>query len=452
MKSWPYSTSLAIQLFNSVDLARNQGGVLAEHMAIESSALFNPKVLRNLIRGETQKGVAPPQEARDRILFWIDQLERGVLHKVTESTAEQTFNSEIFGTVLGYEQIGQAVEATLLPKRTGQNAKHTPDFVLGRFDLTGGVEEWAAVGEIKNAATDLDRPQISRKNKETPVEQGFRYAAHGRPGVEWIIVSNFQEIRLYRNGFADASHRWLMKDLKDPDIFLQFYLLLRPEGLLNIGGIGFANRMFSVSIAAGKDLTDGFYGLYQRVQAELVSHLLTEPASQTMTLKELYEKAHKLLNRVLFIAFCEDHPAGLLPRNTLRSTLDRARASHAPNSYWTDIKLLFDALNRGQAIGGVAYNAFNGGLFAHDPYFDAVILPNSLFEKRFRAGKGRKQSNEISGIFGFETYDFADDLNALDIVRRNFPSVERAIRMQRSWSDHVTTFPTKIEFYTVNFG
>jgi hypothetical protein len=253
-------------------------------MAIGALPLFNAKVLKNLIKAEVKKGSSPPPTARQRILFWIDQLERGVLHRVTESTAEQTFNNEIFGTVLGYQQIGQAVECTLLPKRTGQNTRHTPDFVLGRFDLTAGIEAWAAVGEIKSAACDLDQPQISRKNKETPVEQGFRYAINGRPGVEWIIVSNFREVRLYRNGFANACHRWEMADLKDESSFLQFYLLLRPEGLLNIGGPGLANRLYVASIAAGKDLTEGFYGLYRHVQTELVAHLLTEPVSQALSL------------------------------------------------------------------------------------------------------------------------------------------------------------------------
>lgn len=404
-------------------------------MAIGILPLFNAKVLKNLIKAEVKKNCSsPPPTARQRILFWIDQLERGALHKVTESTAEQTFNNEIFGTVLGYEQIGQAVECTLLPKRTGHNTKHTPDFVIGRFDLTAGIEAWSAVGEIKSASCDLDQPQVSRKNKETPVEQGFRYAINGRPGVEWVIVSNFREVRLYRNGFANACHRWEMADLKDESQFLEFYLLLRPDGLLNIGGPGLANRLYAASIAAGKDLTEGFYGLYRHVQTELVTHLLTEPASQTLSLKQVYGKAHKLLNRILFVAFCEDHPANLLPSGTLRTMLDRARAAGMPYSYWTDFKALFEALNLGRAIGGVAYNAFNGGLFSPDPYFDAVKLPNSLFEKRFQTGKGRKRSHEITGIFGFETYDFADDLNAqalgaiFEQSLKDLPEGEAAVR------------------------
>jgi hypothetical protein len=66
---------------------------------------------------------------------------------------------------------------------------------------------------------------------------------------------------------------------------------------------------------------------------------------------------------------------------------------------------LFQTLNTGGGLGGMALNAFNGGLFAEDTYFDAVEIPNSLFTTRFRTGKGRRQSLEITGIFGFDVYD-----------------------------------------------
>src|SRR5665213_810291 len=150
----------------------------------------------------------------------------GVLDRMSESSAEQTFNSEIFGTVLGYKQFGLAVEASLMPKRTGPSGRDTPDFVLGRFDIAAGVEEWGAVGEIKNSKTDLDQPQVGRANKETPVEQALRYAVKGKPGVEWILVTNFREIRLYRNGYIGAYHSWRLDELMQDDTLLEFYILL----------------------------------------------------------------------------------------------------------------------------------------------------------------------------------------------------------------------------------
>jgi hypothetical protein len=330
------------------------------------------------------------------------------MERLSESSAEQTFNSEIFGTALGYLQVGQAVEATLLPKRS--SGRDTPDFVLGRFDLTADVEEWVAVGEIKNARTDLDQPQVGRPSRETPVEQGFRYATT-KPGVEWVLVTNLREVRLYKNGYTGAYHAWALHTLRDRERLFEFYVLLRPEGLLGRGREPVAGRAFRESISAGRDLTEGFYGLYKVVQQKLIACLQGQPASARMTSRQLYGKTHKLLNRVLFVAFCEDHPAELAPRNTLRQLVQRARADGSQGAYWREYRKLFSALNTGGGVDGAALNAFNGGLFAHDPYFDAVQIPNALFETRFRVGRGRRQSMEIVGIFGFEVYDFAEDLN-----------------------------------------
>ena len=149
----------------------------------KAQPLFNARVLRGVLRGERERGVQVPTTAIAAVNHWIDQLDRGVLNRLSESSAEQTFNNEIFGTLLGYVQVGQAVVATLVPKRS--SGRNTPDFVLGRFDLTAGMEEWIAVGEIKDAKTDLDQPQVSRPNRETPVEQGFRYGTK-KAGVEWV--------------------------------------------------------------------------------------------------------------------------------------------------------------------------------------------------------------------------------------------------------------------------
>ena len=374
----------------------------------KAQPLFNARVLRNVLRGERERGLVVPMAALAAVDHWIGQLERGLLNRLTESSAEQTFNNEIFGTVLGYDQIGRVVEASLMPKRS--TGRDTPDFVLGRFDLTAGVEEWIAVGEIKDAKTDLDQPQVGRANRETPVEQGFRYATK-KAGVEWIIITNLREVRLYKNGYTGACHVWALEELRNRDRLFEFYVLLRPEGLLARGREPIAARAFRESISAGRDLTEGFYGLYKAVQQELIQCLNAQSASSGMTATQLYGKTHKLLNRILFVAFCEDHPAELVPRNTLRQVVQRVRADGVEGAYWREYRKLFLALNTGGGVDGVALNAFNGGLFAHDPYFDAVKIPNSLFEKRFRAGRGQRQSLEIVGIFGFDVYDFAEDLN-----------------------------------------
>lgn len=375
---------------------------------MKPEALLNAKVLASMLSIERARVPPPSPAAVAAIKHWATQLRNGVLHKLTESSAEQTFNNEIFGTVLGYKQVGAAIPATMMPKRSLK--RNTPDFVLGRFDPNAKVERWVAVGEIKDVRTDLDQPQTGRANNETPVEQAFRYAGI-KAGVEWVVVTNLGEIRLYRNGYPAARHVWRLEELEDPGRLFEFYALLGPEGLLGGADEPFATRVYEQSLLRGRDLTEGFYGLYKRVQGLLVEALRTQSASKSLSEAQLYGKTQKLLNRILFVAFCEDHPAELVPKKTLEKLVARAAAAAGAGAYWREYKALFKTLNEGGGFGGHALNAFNGGLFAHDPYFDAVEIDDALFEERIQVKRGRRESREIEGIFGFQVYDFAEDLN-----------------------------------------
>ncbi|MER9469364.1 hypothetical protein NKI82_26130 [Mesorhizobium sp. M0482] len=64
------------------------------------------------------------------------------------------------------------------------------------------------------------------------------------------------------------------------------------------------------------------------------------------------------LNRVLFKAFCEDHPAELVPRNILRQLVQRARADGRQVANWREYRPIFSALNTGGGVDGIALNAF----------------------------------------------------------------------------------------------
>jgi len=372
--------------------------------------LFNKRVLNNFTRSAKADGIKLPSGAQEIAAHWAHQLNTGALDRLTESQVEQTFNNEVFGKLLGYRQIGEVTEATLMPKATVTSGRDTPDFVLGRFEPLGRVEEWVAVGEVKDSRTDLDQPQASRKNKETPVEQGFRYANRGRPGIDWIIVSNFREIRLYKNGYTEAFHHWKMAELLEGDNLLELYLLLRPEGLISTTTEPLTYRVFKTSISTGHELTEGFYVLYKFVQQTLIDHLRNQPASNMLSVPELYGKTYKLLNRVLFAAFCEDHPSGLLPGGTLRRLTVQARQKGGAGVYWDEYRQFFNQLNGGGQKSELAINAFNGGLFAPDPYLENISIDDRLFTRQFHAGVGRRKSQTITGIFGFDVYDFAEDL------------------------------------------
>jgi len=86
------------------------------------------------------------------------------------------------------------------------------------------------------------------------------------------------------------------------------------------------------------------------------------------------EKAQLVIDRILFIAFCEDR--GLLPKFTVKRACEHDDP-YFPRSIWDNYKKIFEWINVGnpkQAIHG-----YNGGLFKHDPILDEVLrVPDEL--------------------------------------------------------------------------
>lgn len=65
--------------------------------------------------------------------------------------------------------------------------------------------------ELKGSKIKLDK---TRNNKnETPVDQVFRYAKKNE-AVPWLLVSNYNEFRLYNYHKGDGKYiSWNMKEL-----------------------------------------------------------------------------------------------------------------------------------------------------------------------------------------------------------------------------------------------
>ena len=94
--------------------------------------------------------------------------------------------------------------------------------------------------------------------------------------------------------------------------------------------------------------------------------------------------AQKILDRCIFVFFCEDMGRALgFPPQLLRDFL--IHRSNDPyfdlNGFeiWETLLRLFRAMNEGTAFGGQRINQFNGGLFASDPVLERLLIPNSIF-------------------------------------------------------------------------
>lgn len=388
-------------------------GALATSDSAGYMSTIQPLFKRSVLDRAVQKFLRSKTDISDQhstVLNWIEAIEERHLDKYTETQVEQAFNRAIWTESLDYVPIGSSDKFHIHPKATRSGTRDTPDFALGLFETRSRKERWRVVGEIKDIHTSLDRPQLSRYSKETPVQQGFRYAMRGPPGIEWVVVTNFQEVRLYRAGYQESYQCWQLPDLRDEERFAEFYYVLCREHLCPAEGISTTYKLLEDSLSAGRSLTRGFYGLYEEARHEILVALRRRRDLAHLDDNELIAKVHKLLNRVLFIKFCEDHPAQLLARNTLQALHDLA--AKEPSGPCHVFDTVFQELDAGSPPASFwAFNAFNGGLFARDPDLDPIDIPKKLFTKTIRGPKTKGFNASLKGVFGFQEFDFSTDLD-----------------------------------------
>jgi len=93
------------------------------------------------------------------------------------------------------------------------------------------------VVELKGAKVFLDKKQ-QRQNSQSPVDQGFGYKTSFK-NCKWLIVSNFQQIRLYRDNKQDYEE-WTLDELISGDdnyfALRKLLMILSAKRLLSIGG------------------------------------------------------------------------------------------------------------------------------------------------------------------------------------------------------------------------
>jgi hypothetical protein len=83
--------------------------------------------------------------------------------------------------------------------------------------------------------------------------------------------------------------------------------------------------------------------------------------------------AQKVLDRVLFCAFCEDR--GLLPPETIQKAYAHSDP-YNPRPVWDNFRGLFRAVNAGNPA--LTIPAYNGGLFAADALLDLLVVPDDV--------------------------------------------------------------------------
>ena len=195
-----------------------------------SEHLLNPKIVENELIHFSLSVIPNVEEKRGKVSKWVDEFKSGRLTKSKEEEIKPRFLTEIFGDVLGYAFGGTSSWNTRPEFKTMVDSTKA-DAALGIFTLTesGVLNDVIVVVEIKDLSTDLDKTK-NEKN-QTAVEQGFGYAH--KTNADWVIISNFKEIRLYKASFSGAFETFCLENLSTENEFKRFMMLLHRRSLMD---------------------------------------------------------------------------------------------------------------------------------------------------------------------------------------------------------------------------
>jgi methylase of polypeptide subunit release factors len=362
-------------------------------MAVESKPLFHPEVVRQHLSMFTlPEAVAL---SLPKLALWAELISSGKADKLNEKELLPDFLTDIFISLLGYTgPAGSAGTYTLSREKLVEVDGQWADAVLGCF----GADEskFTVALEGKSTRDPLDRPHAGRRM--SAVDQCYRYAIN--LPCDWILVTSMRETRLYHKGSNQQTYERFetVRLASDPALLKRFVFLLGAQRVIPDGGECHFHELLRKSETVGRELTNRFYSFYAHLRQTVFARLRTENAA--IEPQEILRCTQKLLDRILFCAFCEDRK--LLPEETVKRAFEHSDP-YNPKPIWENFLGLFRSVDVGNA--GLKIPAYNGGLFARDPGLDTLQVPDDvcalfrdLGEYDFRPAREVAESDESRGI------------------------------------------------------
>lgn len=304
----------------------------------------------------------------EKLKPWAEMFRRGRGKKFKEQEILADFLTDVFLGVLGYRNpVGNAERYTFSREKHVKVDGKFADAVLGNFRPSGN--EYTVALEGKGPLDPLDRPHAGRKM--SAVDQGYRYAIN--LPADWIIVTSMRETRLYHKGSNQHTfERFEIERLADDEALQKrFLFLLGADRMVPESGPCHLYELLAASEKVGKELTRDFYGRYAEMRQNAFGQLCED--NSNVSRLELLSATQKLLDRILFVSFCEDR--GLLPEDTIKGAYEHRDPYH-PRPIWHNFRGLFRAIDAGNE--GLKIPAYNGGLFAFDDVLDKLELTDGV--------------------------------------------------------------------------
>lgn len=368
----------------------------------------------------------------DYATYCADDTDSRLLTKLThwaekdfqnETGAEGGFLELFFVELWGYARSGKQEKAagfTLAQQfaieKAGQNGGvGKADAAMGWFGASALPDTPQVLCEFKDVRSGLDAKQNRKGNDRSPVQQCADYlhfakrqfTPYGTEKIQptWGIVSDMNEFRLYWNSRMPQQYERFVikrKSLAESGVVLLdsgekarqqrflFSRLFHADWLLNRGSEPPLLGLLSMQRIQEKSLEKTFYFEYRAYRDALFKTLQAANPTYKDQPRQLVRLTQKLLDRLLFVLFCEDMGAYLqFPVNLLRDLLikDSQDEELQPNAMdvWEEKVLrLFKSMRNGGTFRTHQISRFNGGLFAADSDLDELHVPNKVFFTPFQ--------------------------------------------------------------------
>src|ERR1017187_7000217 len=341
--------------------------------------LLDPKLLEKWLDSKKVEEIPDLDSIVSNLNEWKTALQKSDVRK--ETTIEQRFNSIIFEKVLGF-RLHPSVHASAWPKPSSYvtGIREEPDIILGAFPHVG-AHRINAVVELKRPGIDLDAPQ-PRQDPRSPVEQAFKYGQEIL-GIRWVMVSDMRLIRLYSVDNIRAYEEFDISDCLHANgsintrIFKRLYFLLHRAFLIG-DSIEDApvSKLLARSLEQQIAIGQSFYEIYYSIRSDLISAIsyAVGEFEPLPTRLEIIQASQRLIDRIIFLCYCEHAPEPLIPK-ILEKVTAAARTVPGGNVY-SALKEVFREMDQGSPPDRtLKLYGYNGELFKPHKILDAVTLP-----------------------------------------------------------------------------
>jgi hypothetical protein len=358
----------------------------------QTHSLFLP----NLLQQESKKILwEQVDDAYKIICKWASIESSGKLNEMNETAIEGEFCKEVFGDALGYTFFADNKERWNFQQKFFVNGGQA-DAVIGIFGANVKPQVRAVI-ELKGPKVNVDK---DRSAGRTPVQQCWDYL-NLLTDCPWGIVCNYVSFRIYnRNQPSRVYELFTLQDLRKKDVFLQFYYLIGKGGLIPtpVVRIPRVESLLEKCTNRQREVSDELYSRYHDERLKLITHL--SGPERNFPLDKAIRVTQKLLDRIIFVAFCEDRE--LLPPKSIDQSWEYvAPFERGTPRKWKNFLALFESIDKGNVNRDIP--PYNGGLFREDKDIDNLDLDDD-WTNFFRTVGG---------------YDFAHTIN-VDVLGHIF--------------------------------